>query len=359
MENTNVTLREVAQRVGVSMVSVSRALSGKEGVSEATRKRILETAEEMGYTANLAASALKKKRATVAIILPEAQNAGAYYFNYMWKGCHEYIQENSIYPISFLEFPYALYRSNSEEEPLLAKLDEVYAQYGSELDGLITVPATNSSASRESLKRFVDRGIRVVLIDNDVGELNRLCCIAPNDENTGRLGAELMCSMIWQQSGTILIAAGKEDSPSHRMNTIGFTDYIRTHRPELNVMVINDSSPHPSADRYYECMSDPAIIAAYSVRARNTIPLCNAALRLEAKRKLLLVGSDLFDESADMLRRGVLKAIIYKNPYQKGYEAIKTLSEVLVKDKAPKAESITVPISVILRNNLMFFEEFI
>ena len=69
MENTNVTLREVAQRVGVSMVSVSRALSGKEGVSEATRKRILETAEEMGYTANLAASALKKKRATVSIIL--------------------------------------------------------------------------------------------------------------------------------------------------------------------------------------------------------------------------------------------------------------------------------------------------
>ena len=232
-------------------------------------------------------------------------------------------------------------------------------EYGSELDGLITVPATNSSASRESLKRFVDRGIRVVLIDNDVGELNRLCCIAPNDENTGRLGAELMCSMIWQQSGTILIAAGKEDSPSHRMNTIGFTDYIRTHRPELNVMVINDPSPHPSADRYYECMSDPAIIAAYSVRARNTIPLCNAALRLEAKRKLLLVGSDLFDESADMLRRGVLQAIIYTNPDQKGSEAIKTLSEVLVKDKAPKAESITVPISVILRNNLMFFEEFI
>ena len=72
-----------------------------------------------------------------------------------------------------------------------------------------------------------------------------------------------------------------------------------------------------------------------------------------------IAGSDLFDESADMLRRGVLKAIIYKNPYQKGYEAIKTLSEVLVKDQTPKAESITVPISVILRNNLMFFEEFI
>ena len=84
MENTNVTLREVAQRVGVSMVSVSRALSGKEGVSEATRKRILETAEEMGYTAYLAASALNKHGATVGIIVREAVNAGADDFNYLW-----------------------------------------------------------------------------------------------------------------------------------------------------------------------------------------------------------------------------------------------------------------------------------
>ena len=216
----------------------------------------------------------------------------------MWKGCtYEYIQENSIYPISFLEFPYALSRSNSEEEPLLAKLDEVYAQYGNELDGLITVPATNSPASRESLKRFVDRGIRVVLIDNDIGELNRLCCIAPNDENTGRLGAELMCSMIWQQSGTVLIAAGQEDSPSHRMNTIGFTDYIRTHRPELNVMVINDPSPIPrrSLLRMYVRSGDN--LASPSVRATR-FRCCNGRAPAGSQRKLLLVGSDLFDGKA-------------------------------------------------------------
>ena len=86
------------------MVSVSRALSGKEGVSEATRKRILETAEEMGYTANLAASALKKKTGDGRIILPEAQNAGVYYFNYMWKAATNIFRKIRFIQSAFWNF---------------------------------------------------------------------------------------------------------------------------------------------------------------------------------------------------------------------------------------------------------------
>ena len=95
------------------------------------------------------------------------------------------------------------------------------------------------------------------------------------------------------------------------------------------------------------------------MRARNTIPLCDAALRLESERKLLLLGSDLFDQSAEMLRRGVLKGIVYKNPYQKGFLGLKVLVEQLLMDKPPRSDRLFVQISVIMRNNLVFFEEFI
>jgi len=70
-------------------------------------------------------------------------------------------------------------------------------------------------------------------------------------------------------------------------------------------------------------------------------------------------ASDLFEKSAEMLRRGVLKGIVYKNPYQKGYLGLKVLVESLIRDQPPKGEKITVPISVIMRNNLVFFEEFL
>ena len=44
-----VRMADIAKKLGVSVVSVSKALSGKDGVSEQTRERIIETAREMGY----------------------------------------------------------------------------------------------------------------------------------------------------------------------------------------------------------------------------------------------------------------------------------------------------------------------
>ncbi len=44
-----VRMSDIAQSVGVSTVTVSKALSGKEGVSDAVREKILKVAMEMGY----------------------------------------------------------------------------------------------------------------------------------------------------------------------------------------------------------------------------------------------------------------------------------------------------------------------
>ena len=42
-------MADIAKRLGISTVSVSKALSGEKGVSEDTRQRVRQTAEEMGY----------------------------------------------------------------------------------------------------------------------------------------------------------------------------------------------------------------------------------------------------------------------------------------------------------------------
>lgn len=44
-----ITLADIAKRVGVSTVTVSKALSGQKGVSEAMRKKIIEIADDLGY----------------------------------------------------------------------------------------------------------------------------------------------------------------------------------------------------------------------------------------------------------------------------------------------------------------------
>lgn len=45
----NVTMRDIGKRIGVSAVTVSKALAGKSGVSEEMRQKIIRLAAELGY----------------------------------------------------------------------------------------------------------------------------------------------------------------------------------------------------------------------------------------------------------------------------------------------------------------------
>ncbi|MCM3627202.1 substrate-binding domain-containing protein [Paenibacillus glycanilyticus] len=58
MQN-NITMRDIANKLGVSSVTVSKALSDKEGVSDELKQKIKELAQEMGYRYNTAARAIK------------------------------------------------------------------------------------------------------------------------------------------------------------------------------------------------------------------------------------------------------------------------------------------------------------
>ncbi|KAA3655598.1 MAG: LacI family transcriptional regulator [Chloroflexi bacterium] len=65
------TLKDIAQKLGISITTVSRGLAGYSDVSEITRQRIKQTAAELGYQPNLTARRLKKQRTdTLGFILP-------------------------------------------------------------------------------------------------------------------------------------------------------------------------------------------------------------------------------------------------------------------------------------------------
>jgi LacI family transcriptional regulator len=65
-----VTLKDVAQRCGVSVASVSKALNDMPDISPGTARRIRDMARELGYYPNVAARALKTSRSkTIGILL--------------------------------------------------------------------------------------------------------------------------------------------------------------------------------------------------------------------------------------------------------------------------------------------------
>lgn len=72
-----VTIKQIAERCGVSMSTVSKALNGASDVSHKTILLVRQAAEEMGYTPNAAARALKTRRSySLGILFAAAAEQG-------------------------------------------------------------------------------------------------------------------------------------------------------------------------------------------------------------------------------------------------------------------------------------------
>ncbi|MDZ5783398.1 catabolite control protein A [Marinococcus luteus] len=68
----NTTIYDVAREAGVSMATVSRVVNGNPNVKPATRKKVLDAIEGLGYRPNAVARGLaSKKTTTVGVIIPD------------------------------------------------------------------------------------------------------------------------------------------------------------------------------------------------------------------------------------------------------------------------------------------------
>lgn len=72
-----VSLKDIAQRCGVSVATVSKALNWQQDVNEETKRRVIDTAKEMGYIVNTAARALRTNRTfNLGILYEDLQHSG-------------------------------------------------------------------------------------------------------------------------------------------------------------------------------------------------------------------------------------------------------------------------------------------
>lgn len=71
MGNNNITISDVAEALGVSKTTVSRAISGKGRIGEATRKRVLDYIDKYDYKPNVIAKSLaQSKTFNICVVMP-------------------------------------------------------------------------------------------------------------------------------------------------------------------------------------------------------------------------------------------------------------------------------------------------
>lgn len=148
-----VTMKDVAEKLNISTVTVSKALSDKEGVGEELRLRIKQTAERMGYRFNTSAKALKEGRNyNIGVIVADCfmNDASDTFYLKMYQNITQFLTR--------LGYSCMLELISSEMEKSFLCPNLVTA---GRADGLIVMGQLPSSY----LKKIEETGIKTVYLD--------------------------------------------------------------------------------------------------------------------------------------------------------------------------------------------------
>ena len=67
-----VTLKDIAERAGVTSATVSMVINNKPNISDATRKKVLKIAKELNYYPNVISRGLATKKSnSIGVIVPK------------------------------------------------------------------------------------------------------------------------------------------------------------------------------------------------------------------------------------------------------------------------------------------------
>ena len=171
-------MKDIAQRLGVSVVTVSKALRGFPGPSEETRARVLSLAKEMNYGPNLAARALVSGQTfSIGLVIPDLVHP---FFAQIAKSIAAVLHARG----------YSLIVASSEENPEMEKrsVEQLVAR---SVDALL-IASTQGSA--ETLRWVEAQGIPYVLVDRKFDGLDA-SFVGVDDVGVGVLGTEHLIEM--------------------------------------------------------------------------------------------------------------------------------------------------------------------
>lgn len=141
-----VTIKDVAQRAKVSITSASYALNGIGSISEATRKRVLEAAEELNYHPNAFARNLKKRKThTLGVFI--TRFGGSFYEDIL-EGIHEAVLQTNYELIVCPE-------SHSKRNILAQR----------QVDGAIIF---DTKVKNETIIKLASKGYPIVVLDRQL-----------------------------------------------------------------------------------------------------------------------------------------------------------------------------------------------
>ena len=171
MQTRRVTIKDIAEAVGVSTSLVSFVMNNKGKryrVSEEMTRRIQEAARELNYQPNSAARSLRSGRSrTIGVIVSDISNP-------FFADIARRIEDNA-YKYNYT----VIFGSSDEDASKLDNLIDVMINKG--VDGLVIVPC---DGSEQAIRKIVTAGVPLVLLDRTIPDLEVSSVVLNNKKAT-------------------------------------------------------------------------------------------------------------------------------------------------------------------------------
>ena len=169
----NITIRDVAERAGVSVGTVSNTLNQPEIVAPGTRKEILRAIDEIGYIRNSAARQLRGVRSpAIGLVVLDIDNP---FFTAVARGVDEVASA-----LDYLVILCSSGGARRREDRQLRLLEE------QRVTGVLMTPTGRRASPLHDKVRA--RGTPIVLLDRRSARRNQ-CSVAVDDVEGGRMAA--------------------------------------------------------------------------------------------------------------------------------------------------------------------------
>lgn len=171
-----ITIKDVAQRAGVSHPTVSRALRGHRSVTPETAKRIRRIAHELGYIPDAGARSLKTSRTRVIGVL--VHRVSDPFYSRVLDGIHD-----SLYPAGYSVFLASTDNDRAREAKIIRAMIE------RRVDGLVLC---SMSIRPQDLGEINPHGLPLVVIHNRAPELTPYSLYHDDCESARQLTRHLL-----------------------------------------------------------------------------------------------------------------------------------------------------------------------
>lgn len=175
MKKNNVRLIDIAEKLNLSKVSISKALRDHSDIGDETKKRVKKVAKEMGYRPNLVARSLtSKKSQIIGVIIPKISH---YFFAPVVEGIINSASKSNYEIILGL----SLENEKMEVELLESMIDL-------RVDGLL-VSITEQTKNLKHFKKCKEMGIEIVFFDRGFSD-SGFSYVRVDDRMSAKKGVE-------------------------------------------------------------------------------------------------------------------------------------------------------------------------